>query len=319
MRDRDHGARELRRQLLELRPPVGVQMRLRLVEQEQVRLADQAGGQRDELALPARERGGRQPEVVLVEARARAAGCAPRPPARGRPTATQRSSSALLAREHAIHLARGRRSPRGGRALPRPRAARASSAATSGRAASTVASAVAVVAVGVLLEVGGRPGPCAAPPRRRSAVSSPARIFSIVDFPAPFGPDDPDPRALPHLQVGALEHRPGAEGLLDADQARRAGHGAGRAAFSSADDGRRTRRASHRSRSALTRGPLPVEHREPGRVAVAALDDHVLAEDALEREARAAARPRGSARSARRTSTRRAGGPSSSNASRSIR
>ena len=42
--------------------------------------------------------------------------------------------------------------------------------------------------------------------------------------------------------------------------------------------------------SGLARRPLAVEHGEPGGVAVAALDDHVLAEDALEREAEALGR-----------------------------
>src|SRR5436853_7893914 len=35
----------------------------------------------------------------------------------------------------------------------------------------------------------------------------------------------------------------------------------------------------------LARRPFGIEHRVPGRVAVAALDDHVLAEEALEGEA----------------------------------
>ena len=44
----------------------------------------------------------------------------------------------------------------------------------------------------------------------------------------------------------------------------------------------------------LARGPLAVEHRKPGGVAAAALDDHVLAEDALEGEAEPLRRaPRG--------------------------
>ena len=42
--------------------------------------------------------------------------------------------------------------------------------------------------------------------------------------------------------------------------------------------------ASHRLEVRPDRRPLVVEHRVPGRVAVPPLDDHVLAEDALERE-----------------------------------
>ena len=54
---RDDRAGEFGDDGLELTPAIGVQVRLGLVEQEQPRLADEAGRERHELALAARERG----------------------------------------------------------------------------------------------------------------------------------------------------------------------------------------------------------------------------------------------------------------------
>ena len=70
MGDGDDGAGELRDHVLEQLALVGVEVRLGLVEEEEIRIADQAGGERGELALAAGERGGRERQVVVVEAEA---------------------------------------------------------------------------------------------------------------------------------------------------------------------------------------------------------------------------------------------------------
>ena len=67
VRDADDGAREIRDQVLEQLASARVEMGLGLVEQQQVGLADQARGQRHELALAAREQSGRPLEVVPGE------------------------------------------------------------------------------------------------------------------------------------------------------------------------------------------------------------------------------------------------------------
>jgi hypothetical protein len=66
--DDQHRAREARDELLDGPPPLDVEVRLGLVEQQDVRRADQARGERDELALSAAQLGGRAPEVGLAQA-----------------------------------------------------------------------------------------------------------------------------------------------------------------------------------------------------------------------------------------------------------
>ena len=65
VRHRDHAAREGGDQLLELAATIGVQVGLGLVQQQEVRLRDQARRQRDELALAAGELARRQRQVLL--------------------------------------------------------------------------------------------------------------------------------------------------------------------------------------------------------------------------------------------------------------
>ena len=67
MGDHQHGAVEAVHEPLELIAAAHVQVRLGLVEQQHVRAPRQAGGERDELALAAAERGGGPREVALVE------------------------------------------------------------------------------------------------------------------------------------------------------------------------------------------------------------------------------------------------------------
>ncbi len=67
VRDRHDGTGELVHDRLEPSPPIRVEMGLGLVEQQQVGLADQAGRERDELALAAGERPGGQRQVIVVE------------------------------------------------------------------------------------------------------------------------------------------------------------------------------------------------------------------------------------------------------------
>ena len=66
----DDGAGELRDHLLEQLPLVGVEVGLGLVEEEEIRIADQAGGERGELALAAGERRRGERQVVVIEAQA---------------------------------------------------------------------------------------------------------------------------------------------------------------------------------------------------------------------------------------------------------
>ena len=68
VRDGDDRAVEGSHQLLHVLPRLDVEMRLRLVEQQHVGIAQQARGEPDELALAAGEDAGRLAEVVVVEA-----------------------------------------------------------------------------------------------------------------------------------------------------------------------------------------------------------------------------------------------------------
>jgi hypothetical protein len=100
--DRDHAPGEPGDQLLELDPAIRVQMRLGLVQQEQVRLRDEARGQRHELALSAGQLVRGQREILLgdVQREQLAADLAGEPrTADLHPPIEQ----PLLAGEHALH------------------------------------------------------------------------------------------------------------------------------------------------------------------------------------------------------------------------
>ena len=102
MRDRDGGAVERGEQVLEQRASDRVEVRLGLVEEEHVRVLGEAGGERDQLALPARERARRQEQVGLVDPEVeqhRAPAAVDARPAGGLPALDQ----LLLAAEHARH------------------------------------------------------------------------------------------------------------------------------------------------------------------------------------------------------------------------
>ena len=64
MRDRDDRAVEAPGEQLHPGATLVVEVRLGLVEQEHVGLLLEAGGERDELALPAREAAGREGQLV---------------------------------------------------------------------------------------------------------------------------------------------------------------------------------------------------------------------------------------------------------------
>ena len=102
MGDRDERAVEAAHQLLEPLARLDVEVRLRLVEQQHVRLAGEAGGERDELPLAAREDARRLDDVLVLEAeleQQRAGAALEARAARGRPAL----DAALLAVEHARH------------------------------------------------------------------------------------------------------------------------------------------------------------------------------------------------------------------------
>ena len=67
MRDRDDRAVERAHQLLHPLARLDIEVRLRLVEQQHVGVAQQAGGEPDELPLAAREHARRLREVVVLE------------------------------------------------------------------------------------------------------------------------------------------------------------------------------------------------------------------------------------------------------------
>ena len=187
MRDRDDGAVERAHQLLRVLARLDVEVRLGLVEQQHIGVAEQARGESDELPLAAREDARRLREVVLVE------------PDLGeqRPRAARRS--------------RGRRQRSSARSDPPAAAAaapcRSRSAPASPSCVSTCASSrlelveigprgaqrcerVALVAFELLRQE--REHEAAALRQlARSAVSSPARMRSSVDLPPPFGPISP--------------------------------------------------------------------------------------------------------------------------------
>ena len=92
----------MREQVLEQRAPDGVEVRLGLVEEQDVRVLGEAGGERDQLALPARERIRRQEQVGLVDPEVeqhRARPAVDARPAGGLPALDQ----LLLAAQHAGH------------------------------------------------------------------------------------------------------------------------------------------------------------------------------------------------------------------------
>ena len=140
MGDRHDRARELRDDRLQPGAPLGVEVRLRLVEQQQVGLSDQAGCQGKELSLPARERCRREREVGVI-----GAGGEHRPCLTGGAGAT-RLHPAVEQRcwrmGDAVHASEIRHDLGSASSASTPRIS-ASSAATSGRAARTVCSACA--------------------------------------------------------------------------------------------------------------------------------------------------------------------------------
>ena len=281
MRDRDHGPRGTRRPAPragpgDRRPGASRARRAGAGPAAWIRQAASATS----LRWPPDSWRRRQREVVPRGCRARAAGSGPaRPVPVRRPPPTGRAAPA--AGRARVPSSRGRRSRRAGPAPAPPRGARASSAATSGRAARTVASAVRSSPSGFCSRYA-----VTRPLRRTTSpavgCSRSARIRSSVDFPAPFGPTMPIRAPSHDLEVEVLEDRPRAERLLDTDEGGERGHGRS-AAFSSRSDGRRVLGQPPLEVRA-DRRPLVVEHRVPRRVAVPSLDDHVLAEDALERE-----------------------------------
>ena len=151
VRDDDRRAVEARDETLEQRAADGVEMRLRLVEQEHVRLLREAGGERDQLPLAARERARRQRELGLLEADVEQHGAGA--PVEARPAGRLPALDQLLLRaQHARHpvevggelgraellprrgAARGRarRGPGGQRARPRAACARRRADAAAG-------------------------------------------------------------------------------------------------------------------------------------------------------------------------------------------
>ena len=237
--------RKLRDDRFEPGATVGVEVRLRLVEQQQVGLADQACGERDELALPAAERRGRQGRDRRRRTRGRRASPSPRRRVPHRPPRTHRSSSAcwrmstrsMRARSvttsgtgeldlHGAHLGveRGHVGTRGEHRLL-------------GRA---------IVTVGVLLEVGDHEILAAHDlAGRRQLV--PLQQPQQRGLAGAVGSDDADARTLGHLEVDPPQHRPGAVRLLDVHEADD-GHG---------DHDTEARRGRELRRS---RGSTPREH-----------------------------------------------------------
>ena len=205
--------------LLELLAPAGVQVRLGLVQQQQLRLRDQARGQGDQLPLTARERlvgsvrSSSDAERSQLAAdltgqagstRSRPTGRATLVGARGRgPSAPGRRSSRAAPgrsrRRGSVHRARRRRAAPPGR-WPRRSARRRRGSARDRRPTN----------------------PGGARPHRPIGSSRSARIRSSVDFPAPFGPTMPIRAPSTTSKSTSWKTRPRAERLLDADERGRA-------------------------------------------------------------------------------------------------
>ena len=92
MRDRDDRAVEAPREQLHPGAALVVEVRLGLVEQQHVGLLLEAGGERDELALTAREAAGRQGQLVRRESPSSRRAARALPVAPGPPAASKRSS-----------------------------------------------------------------------------------------------------------------------------------------------------------------------------------------------------------------------------------
>ena len=136
--DHHDGAVEVVQQRAEALAARHVQVRLGLVEQQHVGPPRQAGGERDELALPAGEL--RRRHVEAPRCRAPAGARAPRPRRGRRPPRSRPPGRARGARARASS-GPGRPPAPGRPGAPPPRAGRPPARASSGRASRTVASA----------------------------------------------------------------------------------------------------------------------------------------------------------------------------------
>ena len=188
VRDGDDRTVERAHQMLEPLARLDVEVRLGLVEQQHVGVAQEAGGEADELALAAGEDARRLGEVVVVEADVDEERAGTAVEARAAGARSSAASSVLLPAQQPRACGRGRRPAR--RAAARSVSSSRSSSSRSGRAARSVASASR-----------SSPSSCCGRnattrPRRwvtspASATSSPARMRSSVDLPPPFGPITP--------------------------------------------------------------------------------------------------------------------------------
>ena len=103
VRDDDGGAVKSGEQALEQRPADRIEVCLRLVEQQDLRILGEAGGERDQLPLAARERGRRQGEIGLLDSDIEQ--CRPCPPLDARAAERLPALEQLfLTAEHARHL-----------------------------------------------------------------------------------------------------------------------------------------------------------------------------------------------------------------------
>ena len=216
MGDGDDCAGELRDHVPQDLALVGVEVRLGLVEEEEIRVADQAGGERGELALSAGERGGRKRQVVVVEAQADEQ--APRFSCQPRSTGFHPAiEHRLLFDEDAIHLREVGRD-RGPRQLRLDRPELVVERGDVRPPGEHPRLRRPVVALGVLLEVAHGDS---APPDDLALV----HVLGATDDPehrrlaGTVRSDDPDPGAVGHHEVDPLEHGPRAVRLVHPDEA----------------------------------------------------------------------------------------------------